>query len=137
MEYLKSALDEIFGQQGCHEKDLIIEAVKMDNKEGGTVNGKVSEIIPMINKTFGKSHRLMSQKVANRYKTLLKTYSLEEIQKAFNNAKANDYHQQTKFFYCTPEYFSRPEQMDKWATFNPRQTDIFSETDNNFSSPIL
>lgn len=136
MEYLKEVLDEIFGPLSCHEKDLIIEAVKKDNEEGEKVKGKVVEILPMINKTFGKKHRVMSKKVIGRYKTLLKVYSLEEMQKAFDNAKNNDYHQQTKFFYCTPEYFSRTEQMDKWATFDPRQTDIFS-SGSNFSNPIL
>lgn len=136
MEYLKGVLDEIFGEHSSHEKDLIFEAVKKDNNESSKVTGRASEIIPMINEIFGKQHRVMSPKVMNRYKLLLKTYSIDDMRKAFTNAKNNDYHRESSYFYCTPEYFSRPEQMDKWATFDPRQTKIF-DGKSNFSNPIL
>ena len=65
MEYLKEVLDEIFGQHGCPEKDLIIEAVKKDNNEGEKIKGKVAEILPMFNEVFDKRSRVMSQKVVN------------------------------------------------------------------------
>lgn len=126
MEYLNEVLNELFGEHSSHEKDLIIEAVKKDNKEGSKVTGRVAEILPMFNNTFGKKSRVMSPKVINRYKAILKVYSLEDIQKAFNNAKADDYHVETGYKYCTLEYFSRMEQMDKWESFDPKQTTIFN-----------
>jgi hypothetical protein len=136
MEYLKGVLDEIFGAQSSHEKDLIIEAVKKDNEEGEKMSGRVAEILPMFNEIFNKRSRVMSKKVINRYKQILKTYSIEDIRKAFTNAKNDQYHTETGYKYCTPEYFSRIEQMDKWESFDPRQKNIF-DIKNNFGSPII
>lgn len=136
MEYLKGVLDDLFGAQSSHEKDLIVEAVNKDNNESKKVTGKVSEILPMINEVFDKKYRLMSPKVVNKYKALLKVYSIDDIRKAFTNAKNNDYHKESAYFYCTPEYFSRPDQMSKWEAFDPRQTKIF-DNKTNFGSPIL
>lgn len=126
MENLKQVLDDIFGEQSSNEKDLIIEAVKRDNKESKSPTGNVAKILPMINEIFGKKHRIMSPKVINRYKLLLKTYSIDDMRKAFTNAKNDSYHKETNYFYCTPEYFSRTEQMDKWEAFDPKQTNIFN-----------
>ena len=135
MEYLKEVLDEIFGPLSCPEKDQIIEAVKKDNKEGEKVKGKVAEILPMFNEIFGKRSRVMSQKVVNKYKQILKVYNLEDVRKAFENAKADDFHREHGYKYCTLEYFSRMEQFDKWVSFNPKQTNMLNNRD--FSNPIL
>lgn len=126
MMYLKEVLDEIFGSVSCAEKDLIIEAVKKDNKEGQKITGKVAEILPMFNEVFNKRSRVMSAKVIGRYKQILKIYSIEDIKKAFNNAKADEYHKEQGYKYCTLEYFSRMEQMDKWESYDPKQTTIFN-----------
>lgn len=131
MKYLESVLDEIFGALSCQEKDLIIEAVKKDNKDSSGTSGKTAEIMDMFNRTFNKKSRVMSQKVVNKYKMILKVFSLEDIQKAFDNAKANDYHIETNHLYCTLEYFSRIEQMDKWVSFDPKQTSMFKTPEFN------
>lgn len=136
MEYLKEVLDDVFGPQSCPEKDLIIEAVKKDNNEGSKVSGRVAEILPMFNEVFEKRSRVMPQKVVNKYKQILKVYSIDDILKAFKNAKADDFHKETGYKYCTLEYFSRMEQMDKWESFDPKQTTIFTQQDK-FNSPIL
>lgn len=136
MKYLKGVLDDLFGEHSSPEKDLIIEAVNKDNKEGGKVTGKVTEILPMINRIFDKKFRIMSPKVIKRYKQLLKTYSLEDMEKAFTNAKNSEFHIESNYFYCTPEYFSRPEQMNKWEAFDPKQTSIF-DSKSKYGSPIL
>ena len=125
MEYLNEVLDDIFGPQSSPEKDLIVEAVNKDNKEGKKVSGRVAEILPMFNRVFDKKSRVMSAKVIAKYKGILKIYSMEDIEKAFTNAKNDDYHKETGYKYCTPEYFSRVEQMDKWESFNPAQKTIF------------
>jgi len=126
MEYLNEVLDDIFGSLSCPEKDLIIEAVKKDNKEGSKATGKVAEILPMFNEVFCKRSRVMSSKVINKYKQILKIYSIDDIRKAFTNAKNDEYHKDTGYKYCTLEYFSRMEQMDKWESFDPKQTTIFT-----------
>lgn len=124
MNNLKEALDEIFGSVRCAEKDIIIEAVKRDNEETNKVPEDVAEILSIFQEVFQKRNK-MTQKVINKYKQLLKIYSIEDIKKAFVNAKNDDFHKETGYKHCTPEYFSRPEQMDKWESFDPKQTTIF------------
>lgn len=120
MENLNKALDDIFGPNSCEEKDIIVEAVKKDSKPT-TSNSEVSVILSLLNETFNKKHRVMSKKVINRYKEILKHYSIKEIESAFIKAKDDDYHIETGYKHCHPEYFSRMEQMDKWVSFEPKQ----------------
>ena len=56
----------------------------------------------------------MSKKVLNKYKEILKYYSLTDVQSAMRNARADEFHIENNFKYCTIEYFSRIEQIDKW-----------------------
>jgi hypothetical protein len=123
MKNLNETLDDIFGPMSCEEKDRIIEAVEKDNKQQGS--GDVGEILPMLNKVFSKKHRVLSSKVISRYKAILKIYSLEEINKAFVNAANDEFHRDTGYKHCTPEYFSRLEQIDKWVSFEPKQKTNF------------
>lgn len=44
--------------------------------------------------------------------------------KAIKNCKKNKYHKENNYQYCTPEYFSRSETLDKYA-----DRTIISETD--------
>lgn len=119
MKNLNEVLDDIFGPMGCEEKDRIIDAVNRDNKQQGS--GDVAEILNMLNEIFGKKHRVMSPKVVNRYKQILKHYTLDEIRKGMENAKNDEYHRETGYKHCHPEYFSRIEQMDKWVSYEPKQ----------------
>jgi len=64
---------------------------------------------------------VMSKKVLNKYKEILKYYSLTEVQLAMQNAKADEFHVENNFKYCTIEYFSRIEQMDKWMNIVKEQ----------------
>ena len=119
MKHLNEVLDDIFGMMSCEEKDRIVEAVKKDNDS--MPKDAVSEVLLILNEVFGKKHRVLSSKVTNKYKVILKHYSLDEIRNAFEKARDDDYHKETGYKYCTPEYFSRLEQMDKWVSFEPKQ----------------
>jgi hypothetical protein len=120
MKNLNRVLDEIFGPMSCDEKGIIIEAVKNDNKNYEP--GDSATILNTLNEVFGKSHRVMSVKVINKYKQILKVYSMEEIKGAFEKARDDDYHRDTGYKFCTPEYFSRIEQLDKWVSYVPKAT---------------
>jgi hypothetical protein len=129
MKYLREALDDIFGEHLCPEKDIIIEAVKKDNKSsvGKEDMGEAAQILEMFKVIFNKPRtRVMSKKVINRYKRLLKVYSLNEIEEAMKKASKDDFHIETGYKHLTLEYFSREEMMDKWVSYDPRQTDIFT-----------
>jgi hypothetical protein len=131
MKNLNEVLDEIFGPMSCPEKDKIIEAVEKDSKELSS-GDNVAKILEMLNEIFGKKHRVLSPKVINRYKVILKHYTLDEIRNGMENAKNDDYHKETGYKHCHPEYFSRLEQMDKWVSFNPKQ-----ENKSGFQMPKM
>jgi hypothetical protein len=139
MKYLKEVLDELFGAHSSPEKDMIIEAVNKDNKAsiGAADMGETVRILEMFKEIFNKPKtRVMSKKVVNRYKKLLKVYSIKEIEEAMRKASQDKFHIESGYKHLTLEYFSRDEMMDKWVSYDPKQIDIFNEN-SNFSSPIL
>ena len=137
MKNLNEALDEIFGPVSCREKDLIIEAVKKDNKSSvsSADMGEAAQILEFFKEIFGKERtRVMSKRVVNRYKRLLKSYSMQEIREAMEKASKDDFHIETGYKHCTLEYFSRDEQMDKWVSYDPKQTKMFQLPSMNLKS---
>jgi hypothetical protein len=63
----------------------------------------------------------MSKKVLNKYKEILKHFSLQDINQSMINAKKDDFHLENDYKYCTLEYFSRIEQIDKWLNATKQQ----------------
>lgn len=112
---LDAVLNKLFGPF-AEERTLILNALKKDEELNASVSKSddVSKIINIFNEVFGKNSRVMSKKVLNKYKEILKYYTLTDIQLAMQNAKADEFHVENNFKYCTIEYFSRIEQMDKW-----------------------
>jgi uncharacterized phage protein (TIGR02220 family) len=82
-------------------------------------------LLDFVNKSFGRSFKVVSDKIQRSYKARLKEgYVKEDIMKAIKNCKKNKYHKENNYQYCTPEYFSRSETLDKYA-----DRTIVSETD--------
>lgn len=114
-KYLIEAIERLFGPF-AKERDILIEAAEKDME----LNSKIgdSDDVPLIlssfNAIFNKKSRIISKKVIGRYRELLRHYSMEEIKKAMINAKKDEFHISNKHKYCTIEYFSRIEQIDKW-----------------------
>ncbi len=73
-------------------------------------------LLDFVNKTFGRSFKVITDKVKRAYKKLLKDgYKKEDIINAIKNCKENQYHKDNNYQYCTPEFFSRAETIDKYA----------------------
>jgi len=73
-------------------------------------------LLDFVNKTFGRSFKIVSDKIQRSYKARLKEgYKKEDIINAITNCKENKYHKENNYQYCTPEYFSRSETLDKYA----------------------
>ena len=104
------------------EKDFIIEMAKTD-VTSASINTRLKEqtIIDMFNGVFNKRSRVVSKRVLNKYKELLKHYTEEEIKQSMEMAKSDDFHKESGYKYCTIEYFSRAEQIDKWLNVQPAQ----------------
>jgi hypothetical protein len=55
---------------------------------------------------------------------------MKEIKQAMINASKDDFHIESNFKYCTLEYFSRLEQIDKWVSVKVKK-----EEKNKFIMP--
>lgn len=73
-------------------------------------------LLDFVNKTFGRNFKVVSDKLQRSYKARLKDgYKKEDIFNAIKNCKENSYHKENNYQYCTPEFFSRAETLDKYA----------------------
>jgi uncharacterized phage protein (TIGR02220 family) len=73
-------------------------------------------LLEFVNKSFGRNFKVVSDKIQRSYKARLKDgYKKEDIINAIKNCKENPYHKENNYQYCTPEFFSRAETLDKYA----------------------
>lgn len=130
---LEDVLDKIFGPF-AQERTLILNAIKKDEELNSQVSSSndASKIINIFNEIFEKKSRVMTKKVLNRYKEILKHFTLQDIKSAMESAKDDDFHSDNSYKYCTLEYFSRMEQIDKWlnVTKEEKKSDFVMPTFN-------
>ena len=111
-------------------KEFIIQMAESDvTREKLNSKLKDAVIIDMFNDVFSKRSRVISKKVVNKYREILKHYTQDEIRQAMEMAKEDDFHKESGYKYCTLEYFSRLEQIDKWSNIKPAQKK------NSFTQP--
>ena len=73
-------------------------------------------LLGFINKTFGRRFEVINDKTKRAYKARLKDgYTKEQITDAIKNAAVSKYHKDNNYQYCTPEFFSRAETIDKYS----------------------
>lgn len=73
-------------------------------------------LLGFVNKTFGRKFEVINDKTKRAYKARLKEgYTKERIFDAITNAASSKYHKDTNYQYCTPEFFSRAETIDKYS----------------------
>lgn len=100
------------GMQGGSQDPLVQEKEK--EKVEYTIDYQA--LLEFVNKTFGRNFKVITDKVKRAYKKLLKDgYKKEDIINAIKNCKDNSYHKENNYQYCTPEFFSRSETIDKYA----------------------
>lgn len=74
-------------------------------------------LLKYINEKFGRNFKVISDKVKSKYKSLFKQgYIKEQVIEAIDNVKNNQYHKETNYIYCTLEFFSRPDTIDKYSS---------------------
>ena len=73
-------------------------------------------LLGFINKTFGRRFEVINDKTKRAYKARLKDgYTKEQINDAIKNAAVSKYHKDNNYQYCTPEFYSRAETIDKYS----------------------
>ena len=95
------------------------ETLTVNNKEVNINNKQQIDfqaLLEFINSCFGRNFRIMNNSIKDKYKALLKQgYTKLQITDSINNCKNNEYHKQTNYQYCTPEFFSRSVTIDKYS----------------------
>jgi len=82
-------------------------------------------LLQFINVTFNRKFQVFNDKVKSKYSSLLKQgYTKNQVMNAIINCKSNQYHKEKNYQYCTPEFFSRTDVIDKYG---------FDVTDNGNS----
>jgi hypothetical protein len=83
-------------------------------------------LLDFINECFDRKFQVVSDKVKSKYKSLLKQgYSKQQIFNAVLNCKLNRYHIENNYQYCTPEFFSRTDTIDKYGFEVKQQEEKF------------
>jgi uncharacterized phage protein (TIGR02220 family) len=92
------------------------------NADNDSVNDNDINIIDfeslllLLQATFKRKFRVMNDKVKRSYKARIKEgYTIDDIHNAIKNCKENQFHKDNNYNYCTPEFFSRAETLDKYA----------------------
>lgn len=74
------------------------------------------ELLNFMNLTFGRKFKAISKQIQSKYQARLKDgYTKKDILTAIINCKNNSYHIEKNYQYCTPEFFSRTETLDKYS----------------------
>jgi uncharacterized phage protein (TIGR02220 family) len=81
-------------------------------------------LLNLINDTFKRSFRTINAKNRNAYMARMKQgYKKTDIQTAIKNCLSNNYHIETNYRYCTPEFFSRADVLDKYSNVTEKKTE--------------
>jgi len=89
-----------------------------DNDSDSVIDNNINyqALLDFVNETFGRKFKVITEKVKKSYKARLKEgYRKEDIFEAIKNCKNVKYHIENNYQYCTPEFFSRSETLDKYA----------------------
>lgn len=109
-------------QEMANDSKRISSIAKIADNVNVNVNDNViynidyQALLDFVNKSFGRNFKVVSDKIQRSYKARLKDgYKKEDILNAIRNCKDNPYHKENNYQYCTPEFFSRAETLDKYA----------------------
>ena len=96
----------------------------INNNNVNVENIDFDSLLNLINDTFKRSFRTINQKNRNAYMARMKQgYKKTDIQTAIKNCSTNNYHIETNFRYCTPEFFSRADVLDKYSNVTEKKTE--------------
>lgn len=99
-------------EQNATKENKVKENKVKENKEvidfGGLLN--------FFNKTFGKQNRIINESVKVKYRSRIKEgYTTENIRQSIITAFKDSFHKDNGYKYCTLEYFSRSNTLDKYG----------------------
>ncbi len=107
--------------------------VEPTQQEKEKVKEKVKEqidfqaLLDFINLHFKREFKVINKKVKAKYQSLLSQgYLKQNITTAILNCKNNQYHKEKNYQYCTPEFFSRTDTIDKYGFSTTEIQDVYN-----------
>jgi len=96
------------------------EEEKGEVKEDNTPTAKAldfDKLLTYINKTFSRKYKVINKDTRQKYKARQKEgYTSEDIKRAIDNCKRNEFHIEKNFSYCTPLFFSQSKTLEMYGT---------------------
>lgn len=82
-------------------------------------------LLKFINDSFSRQFRLINDKAKKQFKVRLKNgYTKEDIKQCIVNLKSNTYHKENGYQYCTPEFISRQDTLDKYSSLKQQKENL-------------
>lgn len=104
------------------EAPSLQEQVKEKEKDKEKVEYTIAKpidfdrLLKYINNSFGRNFLKINDNIKAKYKTRIKEgYKIEDIKNCIDNLKENQYHKDNGYQYCTPEFISRSQTLDKYS----------------------
>lgn len=95
------------------------ETLAVNNKD---INNKDKEVInyqallEFMNQSFNRKFEVINDKIKRKFNSLIKQgYTKNQITNAILNCKNSKFHIESSFQYCTPEFFTRTDTIDKYG----------------------
>lgn len=104
--------------QGGTQGACIDPTQQVEEKEEEKVKEKIDyeALLQFINVSFNRKFEVINDKVKRKFNSLIKQgYTKTRITNAIINCKNNKFHIENNFQYCTPEFFSRTDTIDKYG----------------------
>ena len=87
-----------------------------DIKYNSTESIDFGVLLNYINSSFNRKFKIISESVKTKFKARIKEkYSKDDIKNCIDNLKNIQYHIDNGFQYCTPEFISRADTLDKYS----------------------
>ena len=85
-----------------------------------------SKYLETLNQKFSRSFKVVNEKTKKQIKARLKEkYTKQDIIDAINNCVVSEFHKGNGYQYCTPEFFSRADILDRWSDITkPKQSKV-------------
>jgi len=106
---LTPTLQEKVKGQGKGKEQTTITPTEVDGLD-------FDNLLKYINTKFTRQFKIINSSIKTKYKARIKDgYTNQDIKIAIDNCCKDNYHKETNYKYCTPEFFSRSVTLDKYS----------------------
>ena len=120
-------------------KPIEEEEERKEEKENNIIESiDFNILLDYFNNSFGKSSRVVNAKVKKSFNARLKEgYTKQDFKKCIDNLKNDLWHKENDYKYCTLEFISRSDKLDKWTNVTNEDKSNKSDIDILMSNIIV